>query len=218
MTESDETMVEAPVVRLTSETAELLEDLVAITHDLAFVRSACVELLGRLPEHGASESDVLVEALFTAILVGYARCFGSGVRHRLTNDDIGALHLAGDPIGFSDHARAMRDKHVAHAVNPFEQVAAGVVLMPLEDGAERSVQGVAFGQMRMTSWDRESIALLADLATALQRATAKRIEAASETLKSEAQALPVDEVYALPPLILTAPGPDLAKVSRRRKS
>ena len=61
----------------------------------------------------------LSEALSTAAVVRYGRCFKSGVRERLPED---ALDVA--PAALRDTHKfviELRDKHVAHSVNPFEE-------------------------------------------------------------------------------------------------
>lgn len=59
------------------------------------------------------------EALSTAASVAYARCFSSGVRDSLSQDD----PTLADPELRTLHEFLMefRNKHVAHSVNPFEQ-------------------------------------------------------------------------------------------------
>jgi hypothetical protein len=64
------------------------------------------------------------EALSTATAVAYARCFMSGVREELPEDDV----KLGTSEIIATHAflMAFRNKHVAHSVNPFEQNTVGV--------------------------------------------------------------------------------------------
>ena len=61
-----------------------------------------------------------------AALISYVRRFAHGKRYRLSEDV--RSKLQGDPIGVHTFYKSLRDKHVAHSVNPFEEVAVGIVL------------------------------------------------------------------------------------------
>ncbi|MDQ3740123.1 MAG: hypothetical protein M3389_04180, partial [Actinomycetota bacterium] len=123
-----------PVITIESEDARALADLVSIKRDLEFVATAAE----RLAELTSRESvDVVAaRALQTAALIAYVRCFASGKRFGL-NDDT----LSKGPKGareYHQHLKDMRDKHIAHSVNPFEQAKIGVIL----SADEKSVEGV----------------------------------------------------------------------------
>lgn len=104
--------------KLTSQAARIFAALHLILGDLAFAE----ECLKAANEIGIPDDKNLhSKALTFSGVVGYARCFKSGVRSlTLSPDD---LHGRGAPFDDEIHAYliALRDKHVAHSVNDFEQ-------------------------------------------------------------------------------------------------
>jgi len=123
------------LAELISLKARQLADLVGIILDLDFVQQS----LDRLAKLGDPPADsVIAQALWGSALVAYARCFTGGKRAELK------WSLFDDsPSGAREVHRFMmdmRDKHVAHAVNPFDQVHVGAVLSP-PGSANRDVLG-----------------------------------------------------------------------------
>jgi hypothetical protein len=82
---------------------------------------AVVDVCERLDALGdTSKLDfVLWEALSGAAVIRYGRCFKQGVRHYLPTRALSAApHELQETHAF---VIALRDKHVAHSVNPFEE-------------------------------------------------------------------------------------------------
>ncbi len=104
--------------KLTSQAARVFAALHLILGDLAFA----AECLNAANDIGIPDDKNLhSKALTCSGVVGYARCFKSGVRAlTLSPDD---LHGKGAPFDDEIHEYliALRDKHVAHSVNDFEQ-------------------------------------------------------------------------------------------------
>lgn len=97
--------------------AEVLADLVSVLYDLEAADDRCgkaIELSSAVP------SDTMhAEALVESAVVKYCRCFATGVRLGLRDADIANL----SPLDLESHAyfMALRNKFVAHSVNPFEE-------------------------------------------------------------------------------------------------
>jgi hypothetical protein len=71
-------------------------DLISIKQDLEFVVNACERLCVELAKPETDRKPVIDQSLWTAALVTYARCFGSGKRTPgLTADDVALLPLEG---------------------------------------------------------------------------------------------------------------------------
>ncbi len=85
--------------------------------DMCAVVDVCIRLEAL---SDISKSDVVLwEALSSAVVVRYGRCFNKGVRVSLPHNVI----LAASTEMETTHAFVsfLRDKHVAHSVNPFEE-------------------------------------------------------------------------------------------------
>jgi hypothetical protein len=112
--------------------ARKLADAAAELHDVRFAHQAVEELLASWPAESPTGPDaVSARSLWTAALVSYARCFRGGVRRgsaKAIEDGLSGLDRV-----MHDYAMAMRDKHIAHSVNAFEQAKVGVVLGPGRD-------------------------------------------------------------------------------------
>jgi hypothetical protein len=101
--------------------------------------------------------------------------------------------------------KEMRDKHIAHAVNPFEQVEVGLALSP-EDSPNRSVEGVAHLSMTQVNLSPEWVTEFGKLATLLRRLVWDRAELLQRQVLESSRNLKVDDLYKRPRLRVTAPG------------
>lgn len=97
------------------------------THDFA----------SRLRDELAKDNPelVLLDALSTAALVRYCRCFTTGIRARLSIE--GLPSASAEDITFHERVRGIRDWHVAHPVNEQEVHALYVIL----DGSPGATTG-----------------------------------------------------------------------------
>ncbi len=94
-----------------------LADFIGIEYDLRSAREFAQMLLRVHAQAGPNWRQL--DPLTTATLVRYVRPFAKGVRSRLGDEALAAL----PPEQRATHARflAIRDKHVAHSVNAFEE-------------------------------------------------------------------------------------------------
>ncbi len=93
-----------------------LADLWGVRRDLELARKQC-ELA--LTLCGQGQDALLIDGMTTSALVRYMRCFSGGQRAGLAKED---LHgLSEEFRGMHEHFRSLRDRHVAHSVNHYEQ-------------------------------------------------------------------------------------------------
>ena len=111
-----------PLLEILSDDAAILADWWAVAHDLDHVIAATKMLYEAL--QAGQDDGPAVRALWTSALVAYIRCFGSGKRIRL--DPVIFFSLPGQPLETHQWYKDTRDKHIAHAVNGFEEVRVGV--------------------------------------------------------------------------------------------
>ena len=77
------------------------------------------------------------QALWSAALMAYARCFGKGKRFGLTTDDVRSLPLQGEVMKYHQWVLGERDRLARHPANPFEAARVGAALTPPGRGNRR---------------------------------------------------------------------------------
>src|SRR5580700_9576469 len=97
-------------VALEGPSAQLLADQALIVGDLQFVMECCKRLLTELDRPPQDRDPVVPQALWSAALTAYGRCFGPGKRLGLTADDVRALPLEGAVLKYHQWVLAERDK------------------------------------------------------------------------------------------------------------
>jgi hypothetical protein len=111
--------------------AQRLASLIGIKSDLERVLWCCERMMERYsgPHLKKDPFDIVGfttpldfddwETLSTTVCVAYARCFKSGIRNSLRDEDLNSEdHELQELHSF---LLDLRDKHVAHSVNPFER-------------------------------------------------------------------------------------------------
>lgn len=202
------------VAELRTENAFVLADAQSIVRDLTFVQDCCRHLLGLFAQPEDERDTVSVEALWTAALIAYVRCFNTGTRSGLTREDVLAAPFEGDVIGAHEYFRGMRDQHVAHSVNPFESSLVGAVLSP-PARKDRKVECLAFAHVRQTATDLVGVNQLGRLCDWLIDRKKEQIEELTAVVQAEAEAIDLDSLYAQPNMTYTAPGPQHVRTNRR---
>lgn len=200
---------ELPIAAVDFEQAKTLADLASLTQDLGTAMLTCTRLMRLLEEQ--STDHILVEALWTSALVRYARCFANGKRFGLKESLFSGLN--GDPVGTHRYFMGMRNKHIAHSVNPFEQVQVGLVLAREGEG-ERKVVGVSTLAMRHVTSNREGVRQLGMLAKVLLTKITEQAKQLEQEVLTIGKALPLDDLYSRAKPTVVAPGPDAAMQSR----
>ena len=150
----------------------------------------------------------MIEALWTAALVKYIRCFATGKRFGLDVSVFDGLEGARDTHQFF---KDMRDKHVVHSVNPFEDASVGVVLCG-EPGAEQA-EGVAVFQHKLVCTDQNGVQTLERLAAVAQKSVRLRCKTLRDELSAWAKSQPRG-TFKRGQLGMVAPGPGQAGATR----
>ena len=107
-----------------------------------FVMDCCKRLLTELAIPEEHRDAVVPQALWSAALVAYARCFGKGKRFGLATEDVRTLPLQGEVMKYHKWVIEERNKLTVHPANPFEATKVGAGLS-LPERAERRVAGIA---------------------------------------------------------------------------
>jgi hypothetical protein len=201
MATAQSTYPDGPVltVALEGPSAQLLADQALILADLQFVMECCKRLLAELSKPGDEREPVVPQALWSAALTAYGRCFGKGRRLGLTADDVRALPLEGEVLKYHLWVLSERDKLTAHPLNPFEGTRIGAALS-LPEAAQRRVHGVAILSASRILVDDTGVRQLGGLASELARQTAGKAQGQQDTVLADAQQLGLEKLYELPRL------------------
>lgn len=186
-------------VALDVPSAQILADQASIIQDLQFVMECCKRLLTELAKPEEDRDSVVPQALWSAALVAYARCFGMGKRFGLADEDVRALPLQGEVMKYHRWVIGERNKLTVHPANPFEAAKVGAALS-LPGQAERRVEGIAILSTSHVLVDGTGVRQLGGLASELAKQTAEKAQEQQDSVLADAQRLNIDSLYGLPPL------------------
>jgi len=186
-------------VALDVSSAQILADQASIIQDLQFVMDCCKRLLTELAEPEEDRDPVVPQALWSAALVAYARCFGKGKRFGLSAEDVRNLPLRGEVMKYHKWVIGERDKLTLHPENPFAATKVGAALSP-PDQEERRVEGIVILSTSRVLVDDTGVRQLGGLASELAKETAGKAQAQQDFVLADAQQLNRDSLYKLPPL------------------
>ena len=170
--------------------ADVLADLYGIEYDLSTASFLCAKALEL---SNLEQRDYLhVEALVSAAIIRYGRCFSTGARLGLTRKDIDGLDSAA--LEVHDYFKALRDKFVAHSVNPYENsyVTASV---SERDGVRFPIESLNPGYHRLVLSGNEAqgLSLLVNKVKAIVN---ERIERERTKLLAFIKTLPLDVIHS----------------------
>lgn len=107
------------------EDLNVVNDICLVAHDLV---GGDVESFEALDERGRT----WLQSYHVAALITYARCFSGGVRARLSEEHV--RRSAGDQADAALEVHRLmlltRDKHLTHAVSPYEDGNVGIIVRP----------------------------------------------------------------------------------------
>jgi hypothetical protein len=178
------------VRRLDGDEAGELAGLAAVFDDLQYVLRCCEHLVAVLAQ--PAPDDALAEALWTGALVGYARTF-SPREKVLTDEDLTALELDGDVVGFHKALLRLRDYYVSRHVNPRESYTIGVA-----QKNNGSAAGVAVVGAQQAGVDDTTVRQLGRIAYGLSGRVDTRMQAAQQRVHLAAQAMDAARLARLP--------------------
>ena len=119
----------------------------------------------------------------------------------------------GEPFVAHQYYIDMRNKHIAHSVNPFEQAYAGVVLTP-EDSGKKEVVGTSSFVMRHIVCDFNGVHQLGCLAKVVLGVVRDRAKKYEQELLEKSKKIPIDDLYKKERLQIKAPDPKKAGGAR----
>lgn len=189
--------------------ARYLADLTGIQLDLQGAKDLCERLL-KLDIYKREDSELL-EVFTIAILVKYSRAFAKGVRKYLSVNDLQGL--TDDELRQHNGFIELRNKHIAHSVNEFEENKV-VARYNDEKVYDEGVTSISVQQTRL-------ISLSGSDAEAIIALSAKILDYVNEQMKAE-KAKVLDIVRSQPIMEVLKSGssafknPDMTKVSKKR--
>lgn len=198
------------VAKVEFDEARQLADWAAIFQDLSFVLEALNRLRDLLEAEGEAADPVLLRVYWTAGLVAYIRCFASGKRFGLSESIFADIDGG---VEVHRYYKALRDKHIAHSVNPFEQVDVGVILAP-PSAQERKIEGIATLSLSLISTTTEGVEQLQQLAAIARKKAGEECRRRQEATSERARKLNLNEIYEMASVRTVAPGPDDASKPR----
>lgn len=193
--------------------ARRLADLASIEVDLKMVEEICDRFLAETQKSLDLGATVLLDALCTAAIVRYGRCFTSGVRERLADNLIAQLQQ--EDQNAHRFFKDLRDNWIAHSVNAFEHTHVVAYLTPEEVGP-KSVSSISALPDRVLCLSGNDMLRLKKLAAAVCETVAKLMEDENQKVLSHARSLPPEQFYTqvdLPRKVTT----DTEAGKRRRK-
>lgn len=109
------------LIKLSGEQGKKLADLALHDADLNFGLECLNEINSTAPK-----SNISRQALWRSAIIHFAKCFAQGVRAKLK----GEIIFKNDPIGQDvfDYFIDLRNKNIAHDVNPFTQSLPAAIL------------------------------------------------------------------------------------------
>lgn len=210
-----------PAYKLDLEESRETEELHAVYRDLEFVVNVSnylVQVMEKREQDQGQPTSVgtasfLEQALYTAALVAYARCFSTGKRkHRLDesifNGD--AEHL----LERHQYYKNTRDKHIAHSVNAFEVTETAAWIKGLET-ADPEIQMVGAIYTYKTSEAIDDVRWMVKLATYIQTIVYGRLNNANLKLSERVHDLPKEDLKKLKQMaVYPQVGPEAAETPR----
>jgi len=178
-----------PKVLVVGRLAEAYIAYVSLASDMTMAGVLLGELVARPPVEG--ESDPVAGALWSAAVVGYARCFRTGRRKAYADkvpvpDEMRERHR-----WLLDH----RNEHIAHLSRENEAEQAKVLLFLQPVGEPRAVAGAGWFGIRMVMPAADGLEGMRQLAAHFEEAFTALADAANKRIVEQGQAVPVDQVY-----------------------
>ena len=199
------------VVTVKTASVPELRDLTSFRRDLELAAVYAEAFASHIAQHGPSNSRDPLLGLWNAALISYGRAFNGGVRDkaRVLTDKLDARELESHAY-FLD----LRNKHVAHAVNGYEDT---TVIAYLTDSAFTPRAVTRTGQMHTEQiFNPETAPVeLGALCAKLIDEINKRVRTLHYLIARELAEMGIEKVYAFPNTSMPAEAD--VKKSRRRK-
>lgn len=169
--------------------ARAFADLTGVRDDLVEVLAYCDKLQEQINDQ---HRDLVVwKALSAAAVIAYARCFGDGVRGGLEHE---LANAAPTPIAeMHQFVIALRNKHVAHSVNAFEENYLRVAIN-IDEHQHKSVRAVEISTRRFIPISDGEVTKLSGLAEWLLAEVDRRIKLEQEKTFQAVSAKPLADL------------------------
>jgi hypothetical protein len=171
--------------------AALYADLYGISVDLHDAREMAETLKKELTVE--RPNCQLVELYSIAITVKYSRCFVTGIRARLKEEDLSIL--SPEHRKAHERIRAIRDKHIVHSINSFEenQPRANYCLERLTD---EGITGISCEHGRIVGLGLGDLENVIELTTILSGRIESLMEQEKTKLLATVRQMPIDEILS----------------------
>ena len=181
----------AVVRRIDTQDAQDLAALAALFDDMQMVLRCCERLVAEIA--GAAPDDVVLEGVWTTAVLSYTRCFSGKDTVRLIDDDVKAVPLKGDLLGWHEILGKLRDHYAHPTLTPREQFAVGAALD--DDG---KVSGIAITSTPRPPLDDVTVRQTGALAYELSKLIDKRITERQRQVHETVAALSSADLGKLP--------------------
>ena len=203
-------MEELYIAEVDFDEAKRTADLTSYFQDLAFTIKA-LDRLQQLIDNDNNDDEILTGSLWIAALISYARCFSTGKRFGLSEQ---LFKEFGGGVETHQFYINLRNKHIAHSVNPFEQVVVGLVLSP-PSSADRKVEGISVLAQKLLHVNSDGIQTLRRLALIAIKEIERQVKKSQEKTLEVGRQVPIDTLYKKATPRTVAPGPDEAGQARK---
>jgi hypothetical protein len=196
-------------VEVQIQEARYLADLIGIKVDLESVIDFCNTLLNIC---GMERPDFkLTEPLSIAILIKYSRPFAKGVRKRLSIDVV--PELTKEELEYHKKFIALRNKHIAHSINEFEE---NIVKAYYNDERVHieGITSIAEGHRRLTSIGGDDAEAIIALSNKIIDYVNLEMKAEKAKILEFVRNRPIDEVLRVGSTVFL---PKMKNVDKRRK-
>lgn len=193
------------LIALAGDNANEIADLALHQRDLMIASEALLSL------NVIGIGPITQEALWTAALVHYFKCFSSGARNRLSAERI---YESSPPEALEAfrYLKALRDKHLVHDVNGYAQVTTGAVIAAPGKGykIEKIVSVTSHAVSLDVNFSNCSL-LVRDALEWVRR----RYDRLCDEMTPELEALSYEDLLASPPISMASP-PPTSEISKPR--
>lgn len=197
------------IVSIDTPSCERLRDATSLRWDLESAIIFCEAFMDQEVDL-ESEQRPASEALWLAAVLNYGRAFGTGVR---TTERLDPGMLSAEERAQHNFFIDLRNKHVAHSVNAYEQVLT-LAYITNSPFASKEVTRVGQTHLSVTPMGSEEIAALRELASKFVRQLNRTIWKLHVIIGAELAEVGLDEVYSYPDLSVSIPSN--LDVSKRR--
>ena len=192
--------------------ARELAELSGIRSDLQETIALCERLLPTYQQLLQAD-QLLFESYIVHAVIKYTRCFGQGVRPKISAPVVTAM--TEEQSRFHEFVGHYRNKFVAHSVNPYESNTA-VVGVPHDAPGDWKPTSLAFFHSRAVGPGPQFLDKLAALARFVSDWVGQRIDELQATALQDLTLQQIVEIMAQSEIDVVAADPE-AEVGRRRK-